>query len=146
MYFQRHLSYSVKFSVCLSFCIIHIGLKKGNILFVNFQRPSEGIILVVQIQKIVFISVSHPTGAVWAWFFPFLSIVTFLCFSISWNLSITPHQIFYRCSWYYSYDFINKNLFKTSLHPPFQVLWGTHLGVCFSLSWGFLPLLSYQNF
>ena len=91
------------------------------------QGPLEGIIQVVQMQKIIFWPVTLPRGAVSSYLLP---ICVFRCFFFLRTIQLL-HIIFYRCCRHYSEYY----LFTASFPPLRTILWyfGSHFGVCSSI-------------
>ena len=111
-------------SFCLSVCIFHCSLKKDNNLSLGYLG---GIILVVQMHKIVFTLVTLSRGAVLGYFCTFIRIVTFLCSSFSWEPLNYFTQIFLQ---------MLSVLLSTTKESFSQ-----HLPFCWKLFWGILRLI-----
>ena len=80
----RDISQAVKLSIFLFVCILHYFLNKYKIICLEILLGLlEGIILVVQIQKIAFPPVTPPRDLFWGIFAHFCVSLLFLCFSIS---------------------------------------------------------------
>ena len=85
-------------------------------LFGNFERPMEGIILVVQMHTIIFTLVDIPRGTALRYI---LHIFAHLCFflrsCIFWEPFSCFISIFDRCSWYFLEAYLIKGIFSKHL-------------------------------
>ena len=64
---------------------------KDNIMLKTLQGPLKGIILAVQMHKIVFISLTCPRGAALEYYLPFLHLVTFFIFLFFFRTNQLPY-------------------------------------------------------
>ena len=111
-------------SFCLSVFIFHCFLKKDNNLPLGYLG---GIILVFQMQKILFTLVSIPRGAVLGYFYTFIYIVTFSCSSFSWD----PLN-------YFTSIFLQMLLVLLCITKE---SFSQHLPLCWKSFWGILRII-----
>ena len=137
------LDHSVKLSVYRSVCIFHYFLTWLETL----PWPLEGIILVFQMHKIIFLRVP-PLRAVLCYFFAHICIlIPFFLFFFFLRTILLLHIIFYRRSWYYSEDFPTKKNFFHHLLICREPYWGILmliLRVCSSILEYCSPILSHK--
>ena len=98
----------------------------------------KGIILLIQIQKIVFTPVTLPREALVRFCNSNLCIVTFLMFlNFLRTIQLVHITFLYKCSWYYTEVYLNKEIFLHTASPPLlgAILryFGPHFGVCSSI-------------
>ena len=93
--------------VCQFVCIFHY--------FETLLGPLEGILLVVQVHKIVLTSVTLPRGAVLSYLLP----IFVFCYFLNIPFFLENHSIasnyFYRCSWYCSEGYLTNETFLKHL-------------------------------
>ena len=117
-------------SLCLSVCIFHCFINKDNNLPLGYLG---GIVLMVQIHKIVFTLVTFPKGAVLEYFCTFILIVTFLCSSFS--------REPFNCFTSFFTDVVSITLKVISLKKFFRSIFpsaGSHFEVFRGSFWGML--------
>ena len=115
----------------------------------TLQGFLKGIILVVQMHKIVLTLVAVPKGAALSYLLLILLYFfkknNFPCCPIPWEPCNCFASSFYWCSWYYSKAYLTKGTFLQPLPLCWKAFWnilGLFLGTAYS--WELFPILSYE--
>ena len=127
------LDHSVKLSVYRSVCIFHYFLTWLETL----QWPLEGIILVFQMHKIIFLPVPPPIRAIFCYFFAHICVlIPFFLFFFFLRTILLLHIIFFT-------DVLGITQRIAPPRKTFFIIYssvGSHIEVFWCLFWGYAPL------